>query len=301
MKNNIPWIEKYRPSTFNDIVLKNITRNILERMIEQQHIPNMIFYGPPGTGKTTTIINFIKKYHKKYEVGGQDTIIHLNASDERGIDIIRNHIYQFIKSKKLFGSGIKFVILDEVDSMTSNAQQCLKELITNTNDKIIFCLICNYLSRIDYTLQRNFFKIRFNTLPREDVNVFLKKICVKEDLDISYEYLNVIQDYYKSDLRSMINYLQQYKYQKSKKHINLIDNNHIHILLNIKEIDEFIEKCKEYTICFNISYYELLIRLVEHKIKEGSCHYERFKEFIHNRHIHPLLVLKHFFYLTNKN
>ena len=113
--SSIPWVEKYRPSNFEDIVLDDINRKIFQNIIQKQankYFPNLIFYGPPGTGKTTTIINLINAYQKEYNQVSRGTIIHLNASDERGIDIIRNQIYQFVRTNNLFDSGLKFVILD---------------------------------------------------------------------------------------------------------------------------------------------------------------------------------------------
>ena len=126
-----PWIEKYRPTKFNEIVLEKNNKILLKNIIHQKTFPNLIFYGPPGTGKTTTIINMIDEYHKKYYPGIKGLKIHLNASDDRGIDVIRNQINQFVNTKSLFGNGIKFVILDEVDYMTKNAQQVCVILYNN--------------------------------------------------------------------------------------------------------------------------------------------------------------------------
>ena len=92
-KNNIPWVEKYRPTEFDNIVLDPMNRTIFNKILEKDYFPNLLFYGPPGTGKTTTIINLIHSYQKKHNQVSRGTIIHLNASDERGIDIIRNQIY----------------------------------------------------------------------------------------------------------------------------------------------------------------------------------------------------------------
>ena len=105
----------------------------------------MLFYGPPGTGKTTTIINLVNAYQSKLNMRNRGLMIHLNASDERGIDIIRNQIYQFVKTKNLFETGYKFVVLDEVDYMTKNAQQALKYLLQTCGNNVKFFLICNYI------------------------------------------------------------------------------------------------------------------------------------------------------------
>lgn len=206
---NIPWIEKYRPSNFNDIVLDINNRKMFENIISRNYFPNLLFYGPPGTGKTTTIINLINEYQIKNNGGvDKNMFIHLNASDERGIDIIRNQIHNFVKSMNLFKTGIKFVILDEVDYMTKNAQQALKCLLQLSNYNVRFCLICNYVTKIDDSLKNEFISIRFNQLPKEDINTFIKTIATKEHVDITDYMIDIIQDLYNSDIRSMINFIQ---------------------------------------------------------------------------------------------
>ena len=175
-KQNIPWVEKYRPNNFDDIVLDPINRKIFQNILDKNYFPNLLFYGPPGTGKTTTIINIINEYQVRYNQKNKGTIIHLNASDERGIDIIRSQIYQFVKSKNFFDAGLKFVILDEVDYMTKNAQQALKYLLQSSCYNVRFCLICNYISKIDESLKNEFICIRFNQLPKNDIYKFIKNI-----------------------------------------------------------------------------------------------------------------------------
>jgi replication factor C subunit 3/5 len=150
----------------------------------------------------------IDAYQLKIGMKNKGLIIHLNASDERGIDIIRNQIHFFVNSKPLFHSGMKFVILDEVDYMTKNAQQALRYLLQSYSKTVRFCLICNYVSRIDEGLQNEFIRLRFNQLPEENIISFLKHISDSEGLEISLESLKCIQQLYKSDMRSMINFIQ---------------------------------------------------------------------------------------------
>jgi replication factor C subunit 3/5 len=180
----------------------------------------------PGTGKTTTIINLITAYQEKLHNKNKDLIIHLNASDERGIDIIRNQINYFVNSKPLFNNGMKFVILDEVDYMTKNAQQALRYLLQNYSSNVRFCLICNYISKIDEGLQNEFIRLRFNQLPKEDIIYFLKNISVSENLNMSQKVLSCIQKLYKSDIRSMINFMQsnQDLVKYTEQEIKIIDH-----------------------------------------------------------------------------
>lgn len=223
----IPLVERWRPNKFDDIVLDPLNKKILENIIETSYFPNLLFYGPPGTGKTTTIINLINAYQDKIGIKNKDLIIHLNASDERGIDIIRNQISLFVNSKPLFHGGMKFVILDEVDYMTKNAQQALRYLLQNYSNAARFCLICNYISKIDEGLQNEFLRLRFNQLPNEDIILFLKNISKHENLNINEKSLVSIQKLYKSDIRSMINFMQ------SNQDIFKLNNSNINININI--------------------------------------------------------------------
>jgi DNA polymerase III delta prime subunit len=210
LKNSTPWVEKYRPVVFEEIVLDPLNKKLLKNIIDNNYFPNLLFYGPPGTGKTTTIINLVNMYQEKMNLKNKGLMIHLNASDERGIDIIRNQINSFVNSKSLFGEGMKFVILDEVDYMTKTAQIALRYLLNNYNNNynVRFCLICNYISRIDESLQTEFVRMRFNQLPEPDIIKFLQKINENENLHIKPDILISIQKYFMSDIRSMINYMQ---------------------------------------------------------------------------------------------
>uniref|UniRef100_A0A6C0I9U0 AAA+ ATPase domain-containing protein n=1 Tax=viral metagenome TaxID=1070528 RepID=A0A6C0I9U0_9ZZZZ len=217
-----PWVELFRPTSFDDIVLDPLNKKILTNIINTSYFPNLLFFGPPGTGKTTTIINLVNAYQEVLGQKNKGLMIHLNASDERGIDIIRNQINQFVNSKSLFNQGTKFVILDEVDYMTKNAQQALRYLLQNYTDGVRFCLICNYISRIDEGLQNEFLRLRFNQLPEKDIISFLKNISVSEKLNITDKSLRLIQQLYKSDIRSMINFMQSNQHIKDAE-FNIID------------------------------------------------------------------------------
>ena len=252
--SSIPWIEAYRPNNFDNVVLDPYNKQILKNIILIGHFPNLLFYGPPGTGKTTTIINLINRYQEIHYVKNKELMIHLNASDERGIEVIRNQIYQFVNSKNLFTKGLKFVILDEVDYMTKTAQQALRYLLQNYTNNVRFCLICNYISRIDEGLQHEFVKLRFNQLPKEEIFFFLKNISEKEKLNFTDDTLNEIQNLYKSDIRSMINFMQSN--QDNINNIKVINSstwidlyNKIICKTSIDELNQFINQISmEYNI-----------------------------------------------------
>jgi replication factor C subunit 3/5 len=277
---SIPWVEKYRPTQFENIVLDPINRELFQNILEKQYFPNLLFYGPPGTGKTTTIINLINEYQTKHSRPNKSNVIHLNASDERGIDIIRNQIHSFVKSLNLFETGFKFVVLDEVDYMTKNAQQALKYLLQTSSNNVRFCLICNYISKIDESLQNEFICIRFNQLPKNDIYQFIKTIAVKEDICISESAINSIQTMYHSDIRSMINFLQLNQNLQMKEWEKNVINNALldTIYKKIKsncEVGEFVRYIHDVSIQYNVdkkhiiqSFFNYLIRVHSSEITE---------------------------------
>ena len=259
MNSGFVWVEKYRPCQFEDIVLDPLNRQILKNVIDSSYFPNLLFYGPPGTGKTTTIINLITAYQAKLNNKNKDLIIHLNASDERGIDIIRNQISFFVNSKPLFNTGMKFVILDEVDYMTKNAQQALRYLLQSYTNNVRFCLICNYISKIDEGLQNEFIRLRFNQLPKNEIVHFLTNISTSENLNISQKSLHCIQKLFKSDIRSMINFLQSNQdivktHNGEQSHINIIDSDVWDNLIRLLTKKEKINKIKSFIDGVSIEY-----------------------------------------------
>lgn len=230
MANNV-WVEKYRPSTFQDILLDDINTTILTNILATG-IPNLLLYGPPGTGKTTTIINLIKEYQQK-TLGAYypELIIHLNASDDRGIDVIRVQIYTFISSKTMFNNGMKFVVLDEVDYMTTSAQQALKCILQTYPSNVVFCLMCNYISKIDIGLQSEFVRISFSIQQIDSNKIvdFLAHIAEKEQLNLSRQTLMGIQKMFCTDIRSMINYMQSNQYNTS---LHILSDVHLEELMS---------------------------------------------------------------------
>ena len=272
---NIPWVEKYRPTKFDDIVLDETNREIFNNILSSGYFPNLMFYGPPGTGKTTTIINLINEYNVTYNPDSKGSVIHLNASDERGIDIIRNQIFQFVKTNSFFSNGIKFVILDEVDYMTKNAQHALKYLLQTSTFNVRYCLICNYISKVDESLKNEFICIRFNQLPTNSIHQFIQEIVNNEELEITMETIEQIQKMHNSDIRSMINFIQLHQ------NGNGIESNIIttSIWIKLKEIiedinsDDIQKYIHDISITYNVDkktiikqYYDYIVRNHPEKI-----------------------------------
>lgn len=300
-KENVPWVEKYRPTKFDDIVLDSTNKEIFKNILKNNYFPNLLFYGPPGTGKTTTIINLINEYQKNHNNNVKGSVIHLNASDERGIDIIRNQIYSFVRTRNFFMNGLKFVILDEVDYMTKNAQQALKYLLQSNFTDVRFCLICNYISKIETSLKNEFLCIRFNQLPKLEVQHFIEDICSKENIEINNTIINNIQHIYNSDIRSIINFIQL------NQNIDTIQNNiiNVKILNDLYELirsEENVNKIFAYihniSIQYNndkkniiLSFFEFLIRtnkVVDHEIL--YC----MESIIHTQDVNNNYLLKYF-------
>ena len=298
--DKIPWVEKYRPTRLEDIVLDPVNRSIFDNIIATRYFPNILFYGPPGTGKTSSILNLIQKWNsgaettaataetqRRNQMKERANIIHLNASDERGIEIIRNQILQFIHSKSLFEAGMKFVILDEVDYMTKPAQQAFKNLIqsfasTNKTNNVRFCLICNYLSKLDETLRHEFMEIRFNQLPPAHIHAFIRYIAQQETIPLNQTDIEIIQKTYNSDIRSMINYIQTNQSVLSSKP----SSQNAHILTDASWADF-------HALCFSppTECVEDRTRSVKRKLQEMSIQHNVDKK---------QLLKRYFNYLTTK-
>jgi replication factor C subunit 3/5 len=253
---NIPFVEKYRPSNMYDIVLDIETKTIMDNIIETHHFPNLLLYGPPGTGKTTTIINLIKTYKEMKNETMTDSIIHLNSSDDRGVDIIRYQIQTFISSDNLFSkNAMKFIVLDEVDYMTKQAQNALKCLIQQYSPNIRYCLMCNYIYKIEETLKTEFVLLRYNNLPHSHIISFLGDVNIKEDLGLSIDNLRLIQEKYGSDIRSMLNQMQLTGQTSDQEEDIIFDENRefeiIFTNMAQKKIRICAQKFNEITIKFN--------------------------------------------------
>ncbi|MFO7797200.1 MAG: replication factor C small subunit [Promethearchaeati archaeon] len=202
-----PWVEKYRPRTLEDVVNQSGIIKRLKQFLKDKSMPHLIFAGPAGTGKTTSALAMVRElYGPKMAVN--DTYLELNASDARGIDVIRTYIKDFAKARPPEDIPFKILILDEADNMTSAAQQALRRTMEKYTKNCRMILICNYSNKIIPPIQSRCVVFRFSSLSNDDIKGRVKMVAEREDIEISPDGLNALIDVSRGDLRRAINYLQ---------------------------------------------------------------------------------------------
>jgi len=200
------WVEKYRPRKIDDIIDQDHVKQRIKEFIKMNDIPHLLFYGPPGVGKTTMALAIA------YELYGdtwRENVLELNASDERGIAVIREKVKEFAKSRPTGGKvSFRLIILDEADNMTSDAQQALRRIMEVYYSTARFILIANYLSGIIEPIQSRCAVFRFSPLPKEAVIERLKYIASCEGVEVTQDGLEAIWEISQGDMRKAINILQ---------------------------------------------------------------------------------------------
>ncbi len=199
------WTEKYRPKKFNEIVgQENIIKKI-ESLTNSLNIPHLMFAGPAGTGKSTLALVIVKELFGK---NWRDNYLELNASDERGIQIVRDKVKNFARTKSLGNVPFKIIFLDEADALTPEAQQALRRTMENYSTTCRFILSCNYSSKIIDPIQSRCAMFRFKLLEKKDIEIIINKIAEGERLQISPESAELIYEGSEGDCRRCINILQ---------------------------------------------------------------------------------------------
>lgn len=211
-----PWVEKYRPKNLSDVAAQDHTITVLKKTLRSANLPHLLFYGPPGTGKTSTILALTKELYGPNLISSR--VLELNASDERGISIVREKIKNFARltvtnpSKQDLENypcpPYKIIILDEADSMTADAQSALRRTMETYSNITRFCLICNYVTRIIDPLASRCSKFRFKPLSTNNALERLNYIAIYESLKYEEKALIKILDIADGDLRKAITLLQ---------------------------------------------------------------------------------------------
>jgi replication factor C subunit 2/4 len=201
----IPWVEKYRPNQISDVILDDFIRIKMERIVKDKSIPNLIITGEPSTGKTSTILAIAKKIYDKKQY--ENNVLELNASDDRGLNIITNTILPFCKMK-IDKKIHKLIILDEADSITSKAQNLLSNIITEFKNNNRFVFICNDCSKLNESIQSKCMIIKFPNINKKSLKKKIKNICEKENIQYTSKGLKALIFVSNNDIRQSINNLE---------------------------------------------------------------------------------------------
>ena len=207
---SLPWVEKFRPKSLNDIVSHKTVVSTFKKFILKKRLPHMILRGPPGTGKTSVIMACAKELYGEHS---PIMVLAINASEERGIEVVRNKITDFISTKGVFMSDedkvtFKLVILDEADAMTADAQSMLVSVIEKFTSNVRFCLICNYIKKISPAIQSRCTVFKFSPLCDDDVEKRLKSISEHTKINITNDGVKLITKISKGDMRKVLNTIQ---------------------------------------------------------------------------------------------
>ncbi|KAI1615205.1 replication factor C subunit 3/5 [Exophiala viscosa] len=217
-EDNLPWVEKYRPSTLDDVSGHQDILATINKFIEKNRLPHLLLYGPPGTGKTSTILALARQIYGPKNM--RQMVLELNASDDRGIDVVREQIKTFASTKQIFSTStqqstakiglgaFKLIILDEADAMTSAAQMALRRIMEKYTANTRFCIIANYTHKLSPALLSRCTRFRFSPLKEADIRRLVDHVIAQENVNIAPEAVDSLVKLSKGDMRRALNVLQ---------------------------------------------------------------------------------------------
>ncbi|KAJ5912631.1 hypothetical protein N7504_001514 [Penicillium tannophilum] len=215
-QDNLPWVEKYRPESLDEVSGHQDILATINRFVEANRLPHLLLYGPPGTGKTSTVLALARKIYGTKNM--RQMVLELNASDDRGIDVVREQIKTFASTKQIFSmapqsanaslAGFKLIILDEADAMTSTAQMALRRIMERYTANTRFCIIANYTHKLSPALLSRCTRFRFSPLKEADIRSLVDTVIEKENIKIQPDAVDSLVTLSKGDMRRALNVLQ---------------------------------------------------------------------------------------------
>ncbi|RDW88031.1 p-loop containing nucleoside triphosphate hydrolase-21 [Coleophoma cylindrospora] len=227
-EDSLPWVEKYRPDTLEDVSGHQDILATINKFVDTNRLPHLLLYGPPGTGKTSTILALARRIYGSKNM--RQMVLELNASDDRGIDVVREQIKTFASTKQIFtmaptansGSSMasyKLIILDEADAMTSTAQMALRRIMEKYTANTRFCIIANYTHKLSPALLSRCTRFRFSPLKEKDIRVLVDKVIAEENVHIDSAATEALVRLSKGDMRRALNVLQACHASSTPLHI----------------------------------------------------------------------------------
>jgi replication factor C subunit 3/5 len=219
-EDTLPWVEKYRPASLEEVSGHQDILATINRFVDSNRLPHLLLYGPPGTGKTSTILALARRIYGRQNV--RQMVLELNASDDRGIDVVREQIKTFASTKQIFSmlpanhesngpNGVaryKLIILDEADAMTATAQMALRRIMEKYTANTRFCVIANYAHKLSPALLSRCTRFRFSPLKEVDIRMLVDRVIAEESVHIEAEATDALVKLSKGDMRRALNVLQ---------------------------------------------------------------------------------------------